>query len=119
MTKNDLLIHMTNIRKLLAANIKIFRKELGLTQSRLAERANTATRYIAMIEGGKNFPSPEMMERLAVALEKDTIDLFAIPPIQNEWKKSILADIVKLITEKLNEFRKDSEIPNRGISQLF
>jgi len=104
---------MTNIRKLLAANIRTFRKELGLSQSKLAERANTATRYIAMIEGCKNFPSPEMMERLAKALEKDTIELFAIPPIQNEWKESILADIEKLINGKLNEFRKGTELQNR------
>ena len=98
---------MTNIRKLLATNIRTFRKELGLTQSKLAERANTATRYIAMIEGCKNFPSPEMMEKLASALEKDTIELFAIPPIQQEWKEAILADIEKLITGKLNDLRNN------------
>ena len=99
-------MHMTDIRKLLAANIKSFRKEQGLTQSKLAERANTATRYIAMIEGCKNFPSTEMMERLARALKKDTIDLFSIPPVQKEWKESILADIEKLINTRLEELRK-------------
>jgi len=106
---------MTDIRKLLATNIKAFRKELGLTQSKLAERANTATRYITMIEGGKNFPSPEMMERLAKALEKDTIDLFAMPPVhreQGEWKEAILADIEKLITVKLDELRQNPGCPN-------
>jgi len=98
----------------LAANIKSFRKELGLTQSKLAERANTATRYIAMIEGCKNFPSPEMMARLASALEKDTLDLFAMPTLhkeQSEWKEVILADIEKLITSRLNELRKAPEQP--------
>ena len=104
---------MTNIRKLLASNIRTYRKELGLTQSKLAEKANTATRYIAMIEGCKNFPSPEMMERIANALGKDTIELFAMPPIQQEWKESILVDIEKLITGKLNELRKDPELQNR------
>jgi len=105
---------MTNIRKLLAGNIKSFRKELGLTQSKLAERANTATRYVTMIEGCKNFPSPEMMARLATALEKDTIDLFAMPPVhkeQAEWKEAILADIEKLITGRLDELRKAPEQP--------
>jgi len=106
---------MTDIRKLLATNIKSFRKELGLTQSKLAERANTATRYIAMIEGCKNFPSPEMMARLAKALEKDTIDLFAMPPLhkeQSEWKEALLTDIEKLITSRLGELRKAPEQPN-------
>ena len=105
---------MTDIRKLLAANIKSFRKELGLTQSKLAERANTATRYIAMIEGCKNFPSPEMMGRLARALEKDTIDLFSMPPVhkeQGKWKEAILADMEKLINNRLDELRTSPDRP--------
>ena len=98
---------------LVAANIKSLRKELGLTQSKLAERANTATRYIAMIEGGKNFPSPEMMGRLAKALGKDTIDLFAMPPMKKEWQESILADIEKLITDRMDELRNSPDRPDR------
>jgi len=97
---------MTDIRKLLAANIKSFRNELGLTQSKLAERAGTSTHHIGMIEICKNFPSPEMIERLAKALEKDTVDLFAIAPIQKEWKENILLDMEKLIAGRLDELRK-------------
>jgi transcriptional regulator with XRE-family HTH domain len=100
---------MTNIRKLLARNIKTYRNELGLTQSKLAEQANTATHYIAMIEGGKNFPSPEMIERIAVVLGKDTADLFAIDPIQQDWKETILGDIDKLIKQRLDELKHKPE----------
>jgi transcriptional regulator with XRE-family HTH domain len=75
---------MTNIKKLLATNIKAYRNALGLTQAKLAEQADTATHYIAMIEGGKNFPSPEMIERIAVVLGKDPTDLFALDPIQQD-----------------------------------
>jgi len=99
---------MTDIRKVLAANIKSFRNEMGLTQSKLAERANTSTRHIAMIEVCKNFPSPEMIERIAGALQKDTIDLFSIPPVQKEWKRTILTDIEKLINAKLNELNNEN-----------
>jgi len=97
---------MTDIRKLLAKNIKKSRSELGLSQSKLAERAETATHYIAMIEGCKNFPSPEMLERIAAGLGKDIIDLFAIEPVQDEWKETILIDIGNLIDSKLNELKK-------------
>jgi len=97
---------MTDIRKLLAANIKSFRNQLGLTQPKLAERANTSTHHIAMIEVCKNFPSPEMIERIARALEKDTVDLFAIAPVQKEWKEAILTDIEALINTRLGELRK-------------
>ena len=97
---------MTDIRKLLATNIKKFRSELGLSQSKLAERAETATHYIAMIEGCKNFPSPEMLERIAAGLEKDTIDLFAMDPVYKDWKGAILTDIENLINSRLNELKK-------------
>ena len=103
---------MTDIREVLAANIKFYRSELGLTQSKLAERANTSTRHIAMIEVCKNFPSPDMIKRIAGALKKDTVDLFAIHPVQKEWKKTILADIEKLINSRLDELGKNSEEPN-------
>ena len=96
---------MTNIRRLLATNIKIYRNELGITQSKLAEKANTATHYIAMIEGCKNFPSPEMIERIAAALEKDSADLFAINPIQQDWKETILADIEQMIHHRLEALK--------------
>ena len=94
---------MTDIRKVLAANIKAFRKETGLTQANLAEQAGTATHYIAMIEGCKNFPSPDMIERIATAFGKDTLDLFSLTPIRHDWKELILYDIGTLVDQRLNE----------------
>jgi len=94
---------MTDIRKLLAANIRNFRCELGLTQAKLAEKADTATHYIAMIEGGKNFPSPEMIEKIAACLGKDSADLFSITPIKHHWKKEILTEIDHLITARIKK----------------
>jgi transcriptional regulator with XRE-family HTH domain len=100
---------MTDIRKVLAANIKAFRKEKGLTQAKLAEQAGTATHYIAMIEGCKNFPSPDMIERIAAAFGKDTLDLFSLIPIQHDWKESILSDIGTLVDQKLNEMKNSKQ----------
>jgi len=103
---------MTDIRKVLAANIKAFRKETGLTQAKLAEHAGTATHYIAMIEGCKNFPSPDMIERIAIAFGKDTLDLFSLTPIRHNWKESILSDIGTLVDQRLNEIQ-NSENNNK------
>jgi transcriptional regulator with XRE-family HTH domain len=96
---------MTDIRKVLAANIKAFRKENGLTQAKLAEQAGTATHYIAMIEGCKNFPSPDMIERIAAVLGKDTLDLFSLTPIRHDWKELILSDIGVLVDQRLKEIK--------------
>jgi transcriptional regulator with XRE-family HTH domain len=96
---------MTDIRKVLADNIKAYRKAKGLTQAQLAEQAGSATHYIAMIEGCKNFPSPDMIERIAAVLGKDTVDLFSLTPVRNDWKATILSDINSLITQRLTELK--------------
>ncbi|GHV83713.1 hypothetical protein AGMMS50212_10530 [Spirochaetia bacterium] len=93
---------MTSIRQLLADNIRTYRHKLGLSQGKLAEKVNTATNYIALIEGAKKFPSANMLERIAASLEIDVPELFALAPIQRNWESLILADIEKLITNKID-----------------
>ena len=98
---------MTDLRKVLASNLKLYRKTLGISQAKLAEMANITDNYIALIECGKRFPSINMLEKIANALEKDTLELFSIKPIEktkNELlKAAILADIEHIITNRLNE----------------
>jgi transcriptional regulator with XRE-family HTH domain len=50
---------------------------LGITQAQLAERVDTSTNYIALIETEKRFPHSEMLERIAAALEIDPPALFS------------------------------------------
>jgi len=71
---------MTNIRALLSFNIKKRREKLGISQAKLAEKVDTSTNYIAQIEQQTRFPSSEMIERLAIALEMDTPELFSAVP---------------------------------------
>jgi transcriptional regulator with XRE-family HTH domain len=91
---------MTRLRHVLAANIKTYRNELGLSQAKLAEKVDTAPNYIAMIEGEKRFPTDAMLERIAAALGRDPPDLFAITPIQQQWQDAILAELEKMIQNK-------------------
>jgi transcriptional regulator with XRE-family HTH domain len=67
---------MTKIRELFAENLRKYRHAIGLSQAKLAEKVNTSTYYIGMLEIQRKFPSPEMMERLASALGVDTAELF-------------------------------------------
>jgi transcriptional regulator with XRE-family HTH domain len=71
---------MENIRDILAKNIKEHRRKRGLTQAKLAEKADITTQYIAMIEVSRKFPTPEMLERIAGALEIETYQLFSADP---------------------------------------
>jgi transcriptional regulator with XRE-family HTH domain len=98
---------MTNLRQLLAFNLKQKRGKSGFTQAKLAEKANTSTQYIAMIELGKKFPSVEMLERLAAALEIDILDFFSPPPFPagtlNTLQKTIFIDLEKEISKSVNK----------------
>jgi len=113
---------MTNLRSLLAYNMKDRRHILGVSQAKLAEKVKTSTHYIGQIELENKFPSPEMLERIAVALEIDTPQLFSMATFTEDtlarFKKGVIADVETAITaavdSRLSEFnRMDSSCLNR------
>jgi len=99
---------MTNIRELLGSNIKAYRRNLGISQEKLAETINMATNYLGLIESGKKFPSADMIERIAGALGKDTTALFSINPLQRDWKEHILIKMSDLIDQELAAAKREN-----------
>lgn len=65
-----------NLKETFIVNLKKARKERRISQSSLAERCSTATSYIGEIEIGRKFPSMEMIEKIAEALEIEPYRLF-------------------------------------------
>ena len=102
---------MTELRKILGANMKAYRIELGYSQAKLAELVNTATNYIAQIENGKRFPTDNMLEKIAFALQKKAYELFSIQKLPTislkKLQKSVLVDmeeaVIKVIDEHINK----------------
>jgi len=98
---------MTDLRSVLASNMKLYRKSLGLTQAKLAEMADIADNYVAQIETGRRFPSIGMLELIASILQKDTLDLFSVKHIElarkKDLKTKIMTDIEQILTIRLNE----------------
>jgi transcriptional regulator with XRE-family HTH domain len=96
---------MTDLRKVLAFNMKQHRKRLGLSQAKLAELVDVSDNHIALIETGRRFPSITMLELLAAALEIDILELFSIKTIELSAKKDlkdvILADIDHILAFRL------------------
>jgi transcriptional regulator with XRE-family HTH domain len=95
------------------------RRILGITQAQLAERVGTSTNYIALIETEKKFPKPEMLERIAAALEIDPPGLFAAeirPPAEAEilakLQKQILGDIAKFLSCRIRQLGQESPKPS-------
>ncbi|MDR0551987.1 MAG: helix-turn-helix domain-containing protein [Spirochaetaceae bacterium] len=109
---------MNSLRAVLALNIKRQRRMLGITQEQLAERVNTSTNYIALIETKKKFPKPEMLERIAAALEIDPTALFTaeIHPLPeaevlSRVQKQILGDITKFVSYRINQLGQETPCP--------
>jgi transcriptional regulator with XRE-family HTH domain len=118
---------MIRLRSILAFNMKAQRQNLGITQAQLAERVNTSTHYVGMIETEKKFPTPEMLERIATALEIEPPALFATTSYpQPEFKtlamfqKQILSDVTETISVRFRKFEvehPENPDPNGGTRQ--
>jgi transcriptional regulator with XRE-family HTH domain len=85
--------------------MKVQRQVLEITQAKLAEKVSTSTHYIGMIESEKKFPTPEMLERIAAALEIDAPALFSLksyPATEAgtiaKFQEQLLNDIAQVIT---------------------
>lgn len=109
---------MENIRVILANNIKELRRKCGFSQDRLAEIAGISSQYLATIETCRKFPTPEVLDRLAAALEIETHELFAASASpQMELKKlhnEILADLDRAINEAVGKAIKEQYKFNRN-----
>lgn len=65
-------------RHRLAASLRRARAELGLSQEGLAELAGLHRTYVGGIERGERNVSIDNIERLAVALQVDVVDLLKL-----------------------------------------
>jgi len=86
-------------------NLKKYRKSNGFSQMRLAELCNTSTNYIGEIEIGKKFPSIELIQKIASALDVAPYKLFMTEDDLNkvevpyELRKSLIAHLQKNVAE--------------------
>jgi transcriptional regulator with XRE-family HTH domain len=111
---------MTSLRALLAYNIKERRRTLGLSQATLAEKVSTSTHYIGQIEQQNKFPSPEMLQRIAAALDIDSPQLFSMTSFSDEaiknFQTAIQSDIETSLTQAIAE--TVTQAINTRISEL-
>ncbi|GBR76865.1 helix-turn-helix XRE-family transcriptional regulators [Candidatus Termititenax persephonae] len=97
-----------NLRQIFIINLRRIRKDAGLSQMKLAELCNTAVNYIGRIEVGLNFPSVEMIEKIAKALKIKPYQLFLDEQLVNgrlkplPWKPVLPEFIKKEVLAKLN-----------------
>jgi transcriptional regulator with XRE-family HTH domain len=94
---------MVNLRDVLAKNLRENRQKRRLSQAKLAEKAGISTQYIAMIELSRQFPTPEILERIAGALGIEAYSLFAVTPTTENAIERLHKDIIKEVREVIIE----------------
>jgi len=106
---------MTSLRSVLAFNMKAQRHILGITQAQFAEKVETSTNYIALIESERSFPTPEMLERIAAALEIDAPALFSTKsyPLSEtgtlaELQEKVINDLTEVISHHFKRFEREN-----------
>ena len=70
---------MARLQDIFVKHLKEKRKKSGLTQAQLAEKVNVSTHHIGMIELSRNYPTLELVERIADALDIEIYELFIDP----------------------------------------
>ena len=93
-----------NIKKEFGEKIKRMRKNRNLTQEQLAEMIDISPRNLSGIEVGANFVKAETLEKILIALNITTEELFSNLEIKDN--KELLADIIKDIKSIENDNSK-------------
>ena len=101
---------MTDVRILLARNMKRCREILGISQMKLAEKVGCSPTLIGKIEIMKRFPSADTLNQIAKALKIEPSDLFSrndesdtlkTMKSQHDQKNALKKKILKAIDETL------------------
>jgi len=102
----------TDLRRILAVNLKKQRKMLGLSQEKLAEIANLSWQTVNSIECHRTWVSDKTLESLADALKIESFQLLL--PSENTLLKSINSDeaVKKLVKIKRSFDDSFNEIVN-------
>ena len=103
-----------NLKKRLGKRIQELRLKNGLKQATLAEKVNLAHKSQSCIETGKNYPSADVVEKYADALN---VDVSEIPDIEHiKPTKELILEINTLLN---NAEEKDVITAYRVIKSLF
>jgi len=95
---------MANIREVFTRNLRQHRQKCGISQAKLAEKVDVSSHHIAMIELGRNFPTSELLERIAKALGVEYYELFIEPHLAINETQRLRQDIKIDMKQVLEEF---------------
>ena len=84
-------------------NIRALRKKAGLSQERLADKADISRQMMNDIEGRRRWLTKRTLVKLANALEVDVHELFIPSAQENEKTKGIYDTITQEVVSQVKE----------------
>ena len=94
---------MKNLREIFAHNLKEKRRNCGFSQAKLAEMVNVSVHHIATIETARNYPTLDLVERMANALNIEIYELFINPLSPPEEMERLYQTVAKNIEQLVSQ----------------
>jgi transcriptional regulator with XRE-family HTH domain len=107
---------MTNIQEIFAHNLKEKRQNCGFSQAKLAEIVSVSTHHIAMMEIARHYPTLDLVERIANALNIEIYELFInplSPPEEMERLYQTVAKDIELVVSEAVERALSDKCDNK------
>lgn len=99
---------MNSIRETFVNNLKFYRKQKGISQEKLSYAVGKSIAYINQIENKDTWPQPEMVDKIAEALQIPSSALFEENGSPENLKKRFEEQYGKTIeSEILSRIEKD------------
>jgi transcriptional regulator with XRE-family HTH domain len=98
---------MARLKEIFAYNLKKHRRRRGFTQAQLAEKVDVSTHHVGMLEIARNFPTLELVERIANTLDIEIYELFIDPLSPHEelerLYQTVANDIERVVAEAIQK----------------
>jgi transcriptional regulator with XRE-family HTH domain len=95
------------IKATLGRNIKVLRSRKGFTQAVLAEKSDISIIFLSSVERGTKYPMPDILGRIAKALDVEVFELFKGDLVPSD-SRELIVRISEDITDKLNSALNDA-----------
>ena len=99
--------YTVRVGEILAYNLKEKRRKCGFSQGQLAEKVEVSTHHIGMIEIARDFPTLDLVERIAGALDIEIYELFVNPLSTHEelerLYQTVANDIDRVVSEAVEK----------------
>lgn len=92
-----------NVRQLIGSRMKDLRRQKGMSQEDLAEKAATSANYVSRMERGTENPTLDMFVKIAESLDVELSDLF---DFKHEENARQLKETLKRFAGEIDDEKK-------------